>query len=242
MHAIKSKLKKFRRRFGVMAPRVVVRSYFSWEWYVFTGGGLFVLSVLAVWFLFEFSQSRGLGRELEEFRLLSRSQNEELIKLRTTAGTGQSQVRIERAAQQSLATRIQGLERENALLKEDMRLFERLIPMHGEEAQVRIENFRLIPDADGRYRYRLFFAFQPDKQILEFRGRLQFLAIFQQNGKDESLTFPVGRESSAEYVIELKHLLRREGVISIPAGARLKSLEARVLQGDTLKAKRVAQL
>jgi hypothetical protein len=40
----------------------------------------------------------------------------------------------------------------------------------------------------------------------------------------------------------VKHVLRREGGFELPEGAVLIGVEARVLQGDTLKFKRMAQL
>lgn len=240
--AIALKLKRFRRRFGITAPRVVVRSHFSWRWYALAGALSLALVVACVWVLFQRGEVKSLDHELEELRQAFLVQQEALIKLRSTAGTEQNLVRMERSTQQSLVTRIQGLERENSQLKEDMRLFERLIPVEGEAGQVRIENFRLVPEAEGRYRYRLLLAFQSGKQMPEFRGRLQLLATFLLEGKEKTLALPAGYDANPEYVIDLKHLLRREGVFGLPSGARLKAIEARVFQGDSLKAKRVVQL
>ena len=55
------------------------------------------------------------------------------------------QLKLKKAAQQQPGVKkIRDLELENSALKEDMRLFERLIPTVGEEAVVRIESFRGI--------------------------------------------------------------------------------------------------
>lgn len=56
------------------------------------------------------------------------------------------------------------------------------------------------------------------------------------------MTFPARKDSSQEYLLELKHFLRREGEFQLPSSARIRTVEVRVLQGDTLKAKRLAQL
>jgi hypothetical protein len=112
----------------------------------------------------------------------------------------------------------------------------------GEEAVVRIENFRVIHEGGARYRYRLLLAFQPGKQSPEFRGRLQLAVNFVLAGKEQHILLPDKREAMGEYQLELRHFLRREGVFELPAAAQLRAIEARVLQGDTLKSKRLAQL
>jgi len=239
--AVSLKLRKMRRRFGITAPRVVVRSHFPWFWFALPVLILFLL-VAAAWLLMERNEKGGVGHELEVLRLQLQEQRNELMLLRASAGTGQNAVSIERATQQQLLSRIEGLERENQVLKEDMLLFERLIPVVGEEAVIRVENFRVISEDGGRYRYRILLAFQPGRQSPEFRGRLQLVIGFRQAAKDMQLTLPEKRDAGVEYQLELKHFLRREGVFQLPVGAQLKEVEARVLLGDTLKAKRLAQL
>lgn len=238
--AVSLKLRKMRRRFGIAAPRVVVRSHVSWFWFSLPAL-LLLLLLAAAWLFMERKETGEVGRELADLRLQLQGQRDELVLLRASAGTGQNAVSIERATQQQLLARIEGLERENQALKEDMLLFERLIPVVGEEAVIRVENFRVINEDGGRYRYRVLLAFQPGRQSPEFRGRLQLVVGFRQAGKEMQLTLPEKRDASNEYQLELKHFLRREGVFQLPVGAQLKGVEARVLQGDTLKAKRLAQ-
>jgi low affinity Fe/Cu permease len=240
--AISLKMKKFKRRFGITAPRVVVRGHLPWQWIA-----LPVIIVLAfVATLISFAMQRQevgvMAHELETLRQNVESQQSELDILRSTAGTRNNAVSIERATQQQLLTKIRGLERENSALKEDIRLFERLIPVVGEEAVVRIEGFRVSHDLGGRFRYRLVLAFQPGKQNPDFRGRLQLAINYAVAGKEQQVTLPDKRSVSSEYQIELKHFLRRDGFFELPAGAELKSVEARVLQGDTLRAKQLTQL
>jgi hypothetical protein len=56
------------------------------------------------------------------------------------------------------------------------------------------------------------------------------------------MLLPVKREDAGEFQVEVRNFLRKEGIFEIPAGSRLESAEARVLQGDTLKTKRMAQI
>ncbi|MCL2523161.1 MAG: hypothetical protein FWF20_11570 [Betaproteobacteria bacterium] len=240
--AVSLKLRNFRNLFGIAAPRVVVRSHVPWQWYLLPGLLLILLIGAGAWLLVQHNEVGAAGRELQELRLLAQAQQNELETLRLTAGTRQNAVGIEIAAQRQLLSRIKELELENGALKEDMRIFERLIPVVGEDAVVRVENVRVTQDDDGRYRYRLLIAFQPTRQKPEFAGRLQLLITYMLDGAEQRLTLPEKADATPEYQLTVKHFLRREGGFELPAGARLTAVEARLLQGATLMTKRLTQL
>lgn len=239
--AFSLRLRKIRNRFGITAPRVVVRSHIPWFWKmlaVLLVGGVIVL---LAWAWFQRDQVGEFGRELHELHSLVLSQREELEALRSTAGTRQNAVSIERAAQDSLLVRIRELEQENAALKEDMLLFERLIPVVGDEEVLRLEGFRVTSQQVGRYRYRLLLAYQPSRQKPEFSGRLQLVVAYQINGRAEQLVLPATAATNPDYLLTLRRFLRREGGFQLPAGARLHSVEARIFQGATLLTKQSVQ-
>ncbi len=240
--AVTLRLRRFRRRFGITAPKVVVRTHLPWQWLVFPVVLLLLLVGVVGWLIAQRNEAGALAQEKDELRQQLQVQREELNILRSTAGTGKNAVSIERATQQQLLGQIQSLEAENAALREDVLLFERLIPVAGEGGAVRVESFRLAQESPGKIRYRLLFAFQPDRQNPDFRGRLQLAVSYRLSGKSLHLQLPEGSAGSSDFQLELKHFLRREGVFALPDGAILQQVEARVLQGDTLKAKRVAQL
>lgn len=125
--AVTLKLKKFRRRFGIAAPRVTVRSHIGWQWYATALGALVAMITGIVWSLAQQGEASELVREIRELRQQLGDRNEELILLRAGAATEQNAVQMERSAQQSLVSRIKELERENASLKEDVSVYERLI-------------------------------------------------------------------------------------------------------------------
>ncbi|MBS1190691.1 MAG: hypothetical protein H6R10_2483 [Rhodocyclaceae bacterium] len=125
--AVALKLKKFRRRFGIAAPRVTVRSHVGWQWY---GLGLAILVALVaavVWSVVRQGDASGLMQENRELRQQLSDRAEELMRLRVGAATEQNAVQMERSTQQQLVSRINVLERENAGLKEDISLLERLV-------------------------------------------------------------------------------------------------------------------
>ncbi|MBS1143509.1 MAG: hypothetical protein H6R14_915 [Proteobacteria bacterium] len=236
------KLRRFRRRFGITAPKVVVKSHLPWQWFAVPVILLVLLVGVVSSLIAQRNEAGELEHEVGELREQLRAQREELNVLRSAVGTGQNAVSIERASQQQLVSKINGLEAQNARLKEDILLFERLIPVAGDVASLRVENFRVSAERRGMFRYRLLLAFQPDKQNAEFRGRLQLTINYTFSGKEFKVLLPDKKEVSADYHLEIKHFLRREGVFELPEGAMLQSAEAAILQGDTLKAKRLAEL
>lgn len=209
--------------------------------YLIMGALVFLLAGLGLWGARAWLAAGQVGRDVEALRETVLRQQAELADLRATAGTGVHAVSIEKAAQQKLLVRLEALERENPALKEDILLFERLVPVGGEEGVLRIENFRLVAEGQGRLRYRVLLAFQPSRQIPEFKGRLQLLVTVAHGGRETPLQFPDRRSEAPEYSFEIRHFLRREGVLDLPAGAVIKAAELRVMQGDTLRAKRLAQ-
>jgi len=225
--AVSLRLKRFRSRFGIAAPRVVVRTAVPPQWLVLGGVSLLLLLLFVFWLLY--SGRLGESERLAELNERLNSQQAELVALRSTAGTGQSAVSMERAAQRQLVTRIVELEAENAALKEDMLIFERLIPAAGQESSARIESLRVKPDAGGRYRYRLLFAYQPARRGGSFRGKYDVVAVF----KDAD---GVERRQPATGEVEIRHFLRREGWFELPEGAVLLSVDASLLQNGKVVA------
>lgn len=242
--AVTLKLKKFRRRFGIAAPRVAVRPHVPWQWYVaaILGGGVLVAAI--AWSVAQQGEASSLTKELDLTRGQLLAAQDELLRLRSTSGTEENAVQMERSAQQQLLGRIKILENENAGLREEISLFERLVPpADGNESVVRIERLRVVKESQsGQYRYRLLLGFQPSKQIREFRGRLQIRITLALAGKDQQVVLPGPKDAASEYLIEIRHFLRKDGVLSLPPEAKLKSIDALVFQGDTLKAKASAQL
>jgi len=232
--AVSLRLKRFRRRFGISAPRVVVRSEMHRQWFVGAGFLLMAIGFSVAWFLQAGSFG---GGQLADLRNKLGVQQAELDLLRASVGTGQNAVSMERAAQQQLVSRIQALEAENSALKEDMLIFERLIPVVGQEAKVRIESFRISSNAGGGYRYRLLLAYQPVQRGGGFRGRYEIAVTFKMPNSQSS---QVAVQDGQGGVVEVRHFLRREGVVELPDGAVLVSVEARLLQDGKLVTKEIA--
>ncbi len=234
--AVSLRLKRFRRRFGISAPRLVVRSELPRRWLLL--GGLFLVAIgfVLAWFIRDGSLG---GGQLADLREQLKVQQAELSLLRASVGTGQNAVSMERAAQQQLVSRIQALEAENAALKEDMLIFERLIPVVGQEAKARIESFRISGGLGGGYRYRLLLAYQPVQRGVGFRGRYEIVIAYKtRSGQLRQSVLPDAQRG----VVEVRHFLRREGVIELPENATIVSAEARLIENGKLIAKELASI
>lgn len=239
--AVTLKIKRFRQRFGITAPRVAVRTHFGWHWYAGAVVLIVVTVAAIVWWLAQRDEVVFMEGQMSTMSQRMAEMESELALLRSQAGTEQSAVRVERTTQQQLLTRLKALEQENAALKEDIALFEHLVPADGLESSVRIERLSVASASEpGRYRFRLLVGFQPSKQEREFRGRLQLSVVATQGGKEIQLELPANKEMDSEYLLEVRHFLRKEGGFVLPAGAKIKSLEARLLQGGAVKARQLA--
>jgi hypothetical protein len=241
VRAVYRKVSRIRSRFGATAPRVVVRGHFPWYWSVALLAVSVSLIFAAGWLLLRLNGTLDSRDELALLREQVRLQQEELTGLRSVVGTGDSVLSIERATQQQLVGKIRNLEGENSALKEDLLLFERIVSVPTEEAVVRIEAFRVFHDDESRYRYRLVLAFRPNKASPDFRGRFQLAVSYSAGGSEHTLVLP-DPVSSSGFPVELKHFSRREGGFELPVGSVLIAVEARVLQGDLLRARRSAAL
>lgn len=238
-HRLKSLVDNIRRRFGITAPKVIVRTHFS------SGVvGLVVIVLLLCGALvgyFVATQSGGSGGECDLLQMRLRQQNEEVERLRSFSGGGESLASMERAAQQQLLGKISLLEEENRKLKEDMLLLEKLVPGVG-GGRVRIENFKVIRNAGALPRYVLLLAYVPAKPGVAFRGRLQLVVSYSLAGQKFRVVYPQQNSRSSDFDLEIRHSVYKEGVLDLPSGAELRNLEAMVLQGDSLKTKGQAAL
>ena len=115
--AVTLRIRKFRRRFGITAPRVVVRTHLSWPWYAGGAALILLLFLVIIWLFFQRGETGSMERELDALRTQVRDLDGELLRLRSTAGTEQSAVQMERSTQQQLTSRIKMLELENIALK-----------------------------------------------------------------------------------------------------------------------------
>ena len=247
------KLKRLRQRFGITAPKLAVRTHFPW--YLRALAVLAMLSIvlaLAAWIFDAGKRTAAFqGSELvHENELLEQRVGEltsELSALRDSMGSGESSLQIERATQQQLTLQIKTLEEQNTAMKHELAFFEGLISSSQsttEDAGLRIERMRIDPEpTTGHYRYSILLINSAWKASKEIKGTLELELSVRQQGKNVIIKLPSKAEQDARnFRFEIKHYQRIEGLFSLPAGAVLKSVEARVLQDGHLRARHLLTL
>lgn len=220
--ALSLKFKRFRRRFGVTAPRVVIREHVSWyRWAL-----LVVLSFLTGWTGAVILRG---DTELKGVRESLAAQREELLVLRSVVGTERNEASLERASQRQLVDRMARLEMDNSLLKEDLLAYEKLLSAGFDGTLIKIEVFRLLPEAAGRVRFRFLLVSQKMGGEQQFR----YQVYFKTKGGDVVRRYPVQPE-----LIKVGRVLRIEESVDVPEGEPLQAAELRVWLGERLLVKR----
>jgi len=160
----------------------------------------------------------------------------------TTVNAAESQINIERSAKQQLVMQVKTLEAENIKLKEDLAFFESLLPADTGSQGVSIRRLKADLIAPNQLRYRLLIM-QGGKGDREFTGVLQISVTVQQAGKNVMMVFPDGKAADADkFKLGFKHYQRLEGVLTLPDGVIVKTLQARVLDRGQIRAQQSANL
>lgn len=245
------RLKRLRQRFGISAPKVAVRTHVAWYWRALAVVVLLSVSLAGAAWVYDAGRSiagfdsKSSAEALAELRARAVLLETELSSVRGVASAADSTLKIERSAQQQLALQVRSLEAENASLKQDLAFFEGLVPDSASgELGLRINRLRVEPEVQsGQYRFRMLLVHNASRQQKEFRGDLQFVLKVQQGGKDAMITHPSGNDPNIQrYRLEVKHFQRAEGVLPVPPGAVLKSVEVRILQEGVVRARQTINL
>ncbi len=230
-------IRRLKRRFGITASRVAVRTRTPWylRWGLIFGG--IGLVIVGGWFMYDTGRSLAgfqSGRASADQAKLSeeiahlRDENHDM---RRQIAAQERQAQIEQSTHGSLATQMKTLTDENALLKEDLAFFQTLMTSTGESAGgVTINRFRVRSDSmPGEYRYQLLVV-QARTRGKEFQGKLQLVVDIVQNGEARVLVLPHGEDKNAEFKLSFKFYQRVEGVFHLPPEAVVKRVSARVLE------------
>ena len=229
-------LKRLKRKFGISAPRVAVRTHAPWYiWGVVLAIAMGCTLVMA-WYTFDqgrnlagFQSSRASAElaKMSEQVVHLRDENEEL---RSQIAAMERQMQIENATHGNLAGQMKTLTDENALLKEDLAFFQTLMTANGDSASgVSINRFRVRADAlPGEYRYQLLLV-QSRTRSKEFQGKLQLVVDMVHDGQPQQLVLPRGEEKGP-YNLSFKFYQRVEGVFHVPPEATVKRVQVRVLE------------
>ncbi len=235
------------RRRSASAPRMAIKSRLSWPLKAVVTLLLLALAlVIALW-------AYRMGRDFSGFDPVEAKQHIaqltqqvkqlqlERDQLHSSVDASESRITIEQAAQQELAIQIKTLEAENTKLKEDLAFFESMLPTGTGTQDVAISRLEGELVAPNRLHYRLLVRQKVRQQ--GFRGNLQLSLTVVQHGATTVLQFPQADAADADkYRLEFKYYQRVEGVLSVPEGAVIKAISARVLEQGKLRAQQSTTL
>jgi hypothetical protein len=242
------KLKLLLRRLSISAPTVSIRSNRPWPLQVLVmaiaiGIGL----ALAMW-IYDLGRSftgfdPGVNREeLASYKEQIDKLKTERDQFSTTANSADSKINIEKSAQMQLATQVKTLEAENSKLKEDLAFFESLLPADTGAQGVSIRRLKADAIAPNQLRYRLL-VMQGGKGEHDFVGAVQIAVTVIQGGKSAMMNFPEPNSREADkFKLAFKHYQRVEGVLTLPEGVTMKSVQARIMDRGQVRAQQSANL
>lgn len=247
--ALVDRLRKLRRRFGIAAPTVSVRTHVPWylRWLGFAVMLAFS-AALAMWMYDAGRRFAGFDRsEVEQELAAARSElgklRDELERLRAVANAADSKVSIERTAQQKLAQQIKGLELENARVREELALFESMLSSEtASAAPLSILRFKVDPDVlPGEFRYRVLLLAAGPRRGRDFQGRLEMVVSLTEEGRGAMITLPGPGEAEASassaFRLAFKHFQRVDGIFRVSPKAKVGSVQLRVYETGTAEPK-----
>jgi len=237
---------KLRRRFGIAAPKVSVRTHVPWylRWL-----GLAVLlafsAALAAWMYDAGRRYAGFDRsEVEQELSAARSElgriRGELERLSAIANAADSKVSIERTAQQKLAQQARALEQDNARLREELAIFESMLSSDtASAAPLSVLRFKVEPDMlPGEFHYRVLLLASGPRRGREFQGRLELVVNLTQGGRSAMILVPgEGHADSATFRLAFKHFQRVDGTFRVDPKARVESVQVRVYETGSAEPK-----
>lgn len=233
-----------RRRFGIAARRVAVRTHIPWYWRTLMIVAFSALVVGVGWVTYEygmelagFRQSEA-ARELAQLRQKVRERDERLAQLQASVAAADRQLQIERATFGDLERQVKSLSAENAALREDLAFFQSLMSAESKSASLTVNRFRVRREAaPGEYRYRLLLV-QTGQRVSEFKGKLQFVLNLQQGNREFVVMLPPENETKVkDYQLSFKFFQRVEGTFKVSPEAVLKSMQVRVYENGATQPK-----
>jgi hypothetical protein len=241
------RLRLLMRRLTVSAPRMAVRSALPWpfRWAVLAIVAGFCAAI-ALW-AFEFGKDiagldQGTKEQLQQVRLENESLRTQLSalqeqrnKAQSVANTADTLLTAEKVSQEKLTALNRQLEADNQRLKSDLGFFEQLIPASG-TAGISIRGLQAELQKTGELKWQVLMI-QALKNPAEFKGQLDLTFAGLENGKPWIGKLPAGAQP-----VVVKQYGRLEGLYAVPVNVVIKSVTAKVSEGQTVRAVQTLKL
>ncbi len=237
-------MSNLRRRFGVAAPKLSVKTH--WSWRVKATIGAVALAAFGWLYYSGFDAGRlfagfNVGKVEEERKKMIadlatlREENERFRKERIElANTAQ----MAEGAKDVLSKQVLSLQAENTRLKEETSFFEKLIGSSaGSKNGLAIQRLQAERESADSYRFRALVVQGTNDS--QFKGRVQIQAqLVGENNRRITLNLPEEQTDLQQILtLDFKAYQRVEGTFKVPANAQLKALTVRVLQSGAKEPK-----
>ena len=154
---------------------------------------------------------------------------QEKDKAQSIANTADTLMMTEKAAQERLVQQVKQLESDNRSLRDDLGFFEKLIPASGADGvAIRGLQAELLSPTSLKWQVLVI---QPSKNAPEFNGRLDLTFAGTLAGKPWSAPLPAGTQA-----FKIGQYGRLEGTFEVPAQVVVKSVVAKVMDGNVMRA------
>ena len=229
-----------RRRLTISAPSMTVRGAVPWPLRWLALALVFGFSAALSLWAFEFGKSiAGLDKDAKEELQKLRT---EVVQLRevndknlTKINTADLTLATEKAGKDKLNERLKQLELDNRALRDDLGFFEKLTQTDSSKG-LAIRSLQAEILAGNQIKWQVL-VIQPIKNAPDFSGKLEIVFSGLQNGKPWSMALPGGPQT-----IQLTQYKRVEGVFELPLGAVVKTVSAKLLEGNTTRAVQTAKI
>ena len=232
------------RRWSVSPARMTIKNHLPWPLRaIFIAIVVGLGGAIAMWAYDAGRSFTGFNpgatkEQLATLREQLQQVSAERDQFQTTVNAAESRLNIERSFQAQLTEQIKNLEAENGKLKDDLSFFEGLLPAGAQGVAIRSFRVEMVEPTQLRYRLLLM---QGGKSNVDFTGNYQLVLTLFQNGKNAMMTLPKP-EAAASFRLSFKHYQRVEGVLDIPEGATVKSVQVKVLEKGALRAQQSENL
>ncbi len=241
------RLRRLRGRFGITAPQLAIRPHLPWHVKLLVLGLLAGLIVAVVAWIYDAGRSvvgydgGELDKMVEQLRATNTGLEEEVARMRSLLSSSESTLQIERSAQKLLSEQNSALIAENARLKEDLAVFERLakvesVSQASEESRgVSLDRIGVRPLAAQTYQFGFLMTLQGGRRGKEATFDLQ-LIISPRSGAGAKITLPASKADPdiGQYRIALRNFRRIEGKFKVPEGFTPGKVEFVISEGGNV--------
>lgn len=180
----------------------------------------------------ELLQLREKLRTLQAEVDAAREQRDQAQSVANTSGV---LVAAEKASSERLASQLKQLDEDNRRLRDDLGFFEKLIPASSAEA-VAIRGMQAEPLDGGKIRWQVL-VIQSKKNAPELVGHLEISFVGLLGGKPWTSPQP-----PISVPLKVSQYGRLEGVFDVPLGVNVKTMTAKVMEGNVLRVSQTIKL